>query len=110
MHHLRISHETIYQHILNDKTKGGMLYRHLRLSNKKRRKRYGSHDRRVQIQGRVSIDERPAVVDARDRIGDWEIDTIMGKKHLGGLRTLIERRTQIHACQKAPHEIGQSSY
>ena len=100
MHYLRISHETIYQHILNDKTKGGTLYRHLRLSHKKRRKRYGSHDRRGQIQGRVSIDERPAIVDARERIGDWEIDTIIGKKHKGALLTLVERKTKLTLIRK----------
>jgi IS30 family transposase len=100
MHHLRISHETIYQHILNDKTKGGTLYHHLRLSNKKRRKRYGSHDRRGQIQGRISINERPTIVDARERIGDWEIDTIIGKEHKGALLSLVERKTKFTLIRK----------
>jgi len=102
MHHLRISHETIYQHILNDKIKGGTLYRHLRLSHKKRKKRYGSHDRRGQIQGRISIDERPAIVDARERIGDWEIDTIIGKKHKGALLSLVERKSKFTLIRKLP--------
>ena len=102
MHHLRISHETIYQHILNDKTKGGTLYRHLRLSHKKRKKRYGSHDRRGQIQGRISIDERPAIVDARERIGDWEIDTIIGKKHKRALLSLVERKSKFTLIRKLP--------
>jgi IS30 family transposase len=101
-HHLRMSHETIYQHILNDKAKGGTLYCHLRLSNKKHRKRYGSHDHRGQIHGRVSIDERPAIVDARERIGDWEIDTIIGKKHKGALLTLVERKTKFTLIRKLP--------
>jgi len=101
-HHLRISHETIYQHILKDKAKGGTLYRHLRLSHKKRRKRYGSHDRRGQIQGRVSIDERPAIVDARERIGDWEIDTIIGKRHKGVLLSLVERKSKFTLIRKLP--------
>ena len=100
MHHLRISHETIYQHILNDKTKGGNLYRHLRHSHKKRRKRYGSHDRRGQIHGRISIDERPAVVDTRERIGDWEIDTIIGKQHKGALLSLVERKSKFTLIRK----------
>jgi len=102
IHYLRISHETIYQHILNDKIKGGTLYRHLRLSHKKRRKRYGSHDRRGQIQGRVSIDERPAIVDARERIGDWEIDTIIGKKYKRALLSLVERKSKFTLIRKLP--------
>jgi IS30 family transposase len=27
------------------------------------------------------IDERPKVVDEKSRIGDWELDTIIGKNH-----------------------------
>lgn len=46
------------------------MYKHLRRSNRKRKKRYGNPDRRGQIPDRVSIDERPRVVDAKERIGD----------------------------------------
>ena len=66
---IRISHEHIYQYIYADKRAGGELYRHLRCQ-KKRRKRYGSYDRRGVIPNRVSIDERPAVVAERSRVGD----------------------------------------
>jgi IS30 family transposase len=40
----RISHERIYQHIWADKRQGGTLYKHLRQSNKRRKKQYGSKD------------------------------------------------------------------
>jgi IS30 family transposase len=49
---LQISHEWIYQYILMDKHAGGDLHRHLRCQ-KKRRKRYGSYDRRGKIKNRV---------------------------------------------------------
>jgi IS30 family transposase len=55
-----VSHERIYQHILADKRVGGDLYRHLRCQ-KKRKKRYGSYDRRGVLPNRVSIEDRPAV-------------------------------------------------
>ena len=71
---LRISHETIYKHVWSDKLSGGYLYRHLRHSNRKYRKRDGSKERRGRMKGQFSIDLRPAVVDAKRRIGDWEID------------------------------------
>jgi IS30 family transposase len=99
-HHFRISHETIYQHVLADKARGGTLYRHLRHAHKKRKKRYGSYDHRGQIKGRVSIDERPAIVDAKKRIGDWEIDTIIGTRHKGALLSLVERRTKFTLIKK----------
>ena len=92
---LSVSHEAIYQHILKDKTHGGRLYQHLRHANKKRKKRYGSYDRRGRIVGRVSIDDRPAVVDTKKRIGDWEIDTVIGKNHKGALVTIVERHSKF---------------
>ena len=99
-HSIRISHETIYQYVLSDKANGGTLYQHLRRSNKKRKKRYGSNDRRGQIRGRVSIDERPAIVNAKQRIGDWEIDTIIGKNHKGVLLTAVERKSKFTLIKK----------
>ncbi len=92
---ISISHETIYQHILKDKKNGGSLYTHLR-SQKKRRKRYGtkSHDKRGQIKNKVSIEDRPKVVEAKSRIGDWEGDLIIGKNHKGALVTLADRKSK----------------
>ncbi len=101
-HNIQISHESIYQHVLGDKARGGNLYRHLRHAHKKRKKRYGSYDHRGQIKGRISIDERPAIVDAIKRIGDWEIDTMIGKKHKGALLTLVERKSKFTLIRKIP--------
>jgi IS30 family transposase len=90
-HGIAISHERIYQHIWADKLHGGTLYKHLRQSGKKRKKRYGSKDKRGQIRNRISIDDRPAVVTEKTRIGDWEIDTVIGKNHQGALVTIVDR-------------------
>lgn len=89
---LRVSHEWIYQHIYQDKFSGGDLHIYLRC-RKKRRKRYGSHDRRGQMPNRVFIDQRPVVVEAQTRIGDWEADTIIGKDHKGALLSVVERKS-----------------
>ena len=99
-HGIRISHETIYLHVLSDKANGGTLYQHLRRSNRKRKKRYGSSNRRGQISGRVSIDERPAIVNTKQRIGDWEIDTLIGKNHKGVLLTVVERKSKFTLIKK----------
>ena len=87
---IRVSHEWIHQYILNDKSQAGDLYTHLRL-RKKRKKRYGSQNRRGMILNRVSIEKRPAEVDQLSRIGDWEMDTIIGSHHQGVLLSLVER-------------------
>ena len=83
-----VSHEHIYQHIYADKRDGGNLHKHLRCQ-KKRRKRYGKYSRRGQIPGRVGIELRPAIVDSRCRVGDWEADTIIGKNHCQAIVSLV---------------------
>jgi len=89
------STESIYQFVLSDKAAGGDLYKHLRQSSKKRRKRYGSgYTARGQLKNRISIDERPAIVTTRSRVGDWEIDTVIGKGHQGALVSIVERKSR----------------
>jgi IS30 family transposase len=103
---IHVSHEWIYQYILRDKKRGGSLHRHLRCQ-KLRKKRYGSPDRRGQIKGRVSIDERPSVVNERSRIGDWEADTVIGKQGCAVLVTLVERKTRFSVIGKALNRTAQ---
>jgi len=91
---IKISHEWIYQYILSNKKNGGDLYRHSRCK-KKRRKRYGSYDRRGKIPNRTGIEERPDVINDRLRLGDWEVDTIFGKGHKQAIVTLTERKSRM---------------
>ena len=105
---LRISHECIYQHIYKDKRAGGDLIEHLRCQ-KVRRKRYGSgQERRGTLKGRICIEQRPAIVEARSRIGDWEGDTVIGKGHQGVLVTLVERKSRYTLAQQldSRHSAG----
>lgn len=90
-----ISHETIYQHVWNDKRSGGDLYTHLRRQGKKYQSRAKKQAGRGCIKNRVSIDERPVIVDDKSRIGDWEIDLVIGKGHSGALVTIVERQTSF---------------
>lgn len=96
---LKVSHEKIYQYIYADKHKGGKLYTHLR-HKKKYRNRQGSYDKRGQIANRVSIAERPAIVELKQRVGDWELDTVIGKNHQQALVTLVERKTKTTFIKK----------
>ena len=91
---LRRSPERMYQHIRADQEAGGTLYRPLRHRQKKRKKRYGKPDARGQIKDRISIDQRPAIVDQKSRIGDWVIDLVMGAKGQGALVSLVEWRSR----------------
>jgi len=96
-----VSHESIYQYIYADKAQGGDLHSFLRCQ-KERKKRYGSHSRRGKIPNRISIDERPDVVDERSRIGDWEGDTIIGKGHSGAIVSLVDRFSRYTLLHQLP--------
>lgn len=89
-HGLSLSFVRIYQHIESDRQNGGVLHTHLRFYGKKRRAKYGKKSK-VRIKERISISERPAIVDKKTRIGDFEIDTIIGKGKQGAITTIVDR-------------------
>jgi IS30 family transposase len=101
-----MSHETIYRRILDDKAHGGTLWRHLRGAQKQRRKRYGRYDSRGRLQGKTMIGERPAIVDRRARIGDWEIDTVHGRGK-ACVVTIVERKCGLVRVGKLPRATAQ---
>src|SRR6266540_1045206 len=104
---VRISHEWIYHHVLLDKQAGGTLYKHLRCQ-KKRRKRYGTYDRRGKLPNCRSIEERPAIVNSRKRLGDWEVDTMLGSKHKDVMVTLTERKSRFVLVGKVKERTAQA--
>ena len=100
---IAVTHEWIYQHVLKDKLTGGSLFLHLRCK-KKRKKRYGSNDRRGNIKNRISIDKRSGIVELRSRIGDWEADTIFGKTHNQAIVSLTERKSVLAIIYKVDRQ------
>lgn len=93
-----VSHERIYQYIRQDKANGGDLYKHLR-HQLKHRKRPVSGKHQV-IKNKVSIDDRPDVINNKERFGDWEIDLIVGKNNKGAMVTIVERTTAMLMIKK----------
>ena len=102
-----VSHERIYQYIYEDKYSGGDLYRHLRCQ-KTRRKRYGHYDRRGGLKNRISIHDRPKVVDERLRLGDWEGDTVAGQPGGPRLVTLVDRKSRFTLMGLSPDKTAAS--
>lgn len=88
---INISHERIYQYIWADKKSGGILYKHLRHGHKKRYRKRVAKEKRGQIKNKVSIHDRPKIVDDKGRIGDWEIDLVVGQKHKNFIITVVEK-------------------
>jgi len=108
-----VSHECIYQFIWDDKKKGGRLFKHLRNKGKKYKKRGGTNAKRGQIKDRVSIHQRPEIVDRKERFGDLEIDLIIGENHKSALLTINDRATGMlkmaHLNSKEAKEIEQKT-
>lgn len=102
-----VSHEMIYRHIWKDKQAGGDLWRNLR-GKLRRGRRYRRNRQRGQIVGRVGIEHRSPVVEARKRRGDWEIDTVFGQRGRAALVTLVDRRTKFIVVEKvaSKHAAG----
>ena len=91
-----ISHESIYQYIYQGEGRYGGLYKHLRRSRKKRRAR-GKRQRRgnTQIAERISIHDRPNVIDDKRRLGDFECDLVEGpRSDKQALSVHYERKSQ----------------
>ena len=101
-----VSHETIYKWIWTAKHgnhrrhreyKG--LHRHLRHQGR-RQKRGNIKDNRGAITGRVGIGERPGIVEDRSRIGDIEVDLMMGENHRSALLVMTDRATPVTVIEK----------
>ena len=71
--------------------------RHLRHGGRKARRSASST--RTPIHNRVSIDDRPAHANGQT-VGDWEIDTIVGKDGKGGNCNLSGKEKPFHAHGK----------
>ena len=95
-----LSYETIYLYVWQDKADGGELYKYLRRKGKAYQPRSKKLAGRGYIKNRVSIDERPSVVDEKSRVGDWEIDLVIGKGHSGALVTIVERATSFTVSKR----------
>ncbi len=103
-----ISHTTIYRWIWADPRRAKQFRPFLRIARKPRRKPYGKPSRQGQILGKRSIEDRPQEANERQRLGDWEGDTVVGKARKGFLLTCVDRASRyliarkVGACAAVP--------
>ena len=92
-----VSDQWIYEYIRTDREQGGSLYKHLRRAGKpyKGRKVY-----RGKIKNRIDISARPDLINKRLRLGDWEVDSVVGKLHQSAIVTIVERLSRYTAIIK----------
>ena len=102
------SYETIYLHVWSNKRKGGCLYKHLRHKGKKYNKRRHEKAGRGYIPGRIDITHRPAIVEDKTRLGDWELDTIIGANRKGAIVSLVDRASKLTKLFKVPFKTAEA--
>lgn len=105
--HYSISHEAIYKYIWKDKGIGGGLFKHLRHCGKKYNKRVSGKAGRGCIPNRVDIDHRPPIVEEKSRLGDWEVDTVIGGGHNGAIVSMVERASKVTKIVKVNHKTAE---
>src|SRR3989344_1065178 len=89
-----ISHESIYTWVFNEAPMLKKQLRRIGIKGKYRRRRGTKKREAVREESKIKrIDTRPAVVETRERIGDWEGDTIISKDKLKRLATSVERKS-----------------
>ncbi len=107
-HEIEISHETIYQYIYSDAARKMEFKPFLRQGMKLRRRKYGSGARVSNIPNRIPITERPAIVELKERLGDWECDTVIGTDRKSVLITLVDRATLFTLSEKIPRKTARN--
>jgi IS30 family transposase len=104
-----VSVERIYQFIWKDKKAGGKCFKHLRTQGKRYNKRGHLKGKRGVLVNRVDIDQRPAIVDRKMRVGDLEMDLVIGKDNKGAILTINDRASgklkMAKVESKEAHEI-----
>ncbi len=105
-----ISHESIYQYIYNGAGRFELLYPHLRTGRHKRRRRFDRKKRsKINIPERVPIHCRPEEADKRERVGDWETDSMIFSKQKEILSTQYERKSMLCRLHKLPNKTAKET-
>lgn len=105
---IHINYETIYKYIYSSKDTG--LFKHLRRKRKWRRTRREHENRSTNgfRRNQSWIEERPAVVEERKRLGDFERDLILGKE--SRMLTIVDRVSKKTKIKKLPRHSSHETH
>lgn len=104
-----VSYETIYHYIYEGEGRFGGLYKKLRRKQKVRQRRFDRKPHKQRIPERVSIHERPRVIEERKRYGDWETDSVIFSKQQAVLSVQYERRMKLCRLKKVADKTALES-
>jgi IS30 family transposase len=105
---MQVSTPAVYLYLYGETAKDPSLGAHFRQKQAKPRRRKGAKDRRGQIPDRVSIDERPKIVEEKARAGDWEGDTIESAGKNAYTATFADRKTKLLLARLMPDKTAVS--
>jgi IS30 family transposase len=105
---MRASPSAIYTCLYGETAKDPALKERFRQKQAKPRLRKGVQDRRGQIPGRVSIDERPKTVEKKSRTGDWEGVTVESAGKNACIATFVDRKTKFLLAKLMPDKSAAS--
>ncbi|MBF1274247.1 MAG: IS30 family transposase [Porphyromonadaceae bacterium] len=94
---------TIYNWLHADKRSGGDLYSYCRHGLKYRRKRLSTPCNSKKRGRYKSILDRPETIDEQGRMGDMEMDLILGASGSEAILTLTDRKTDYIFLEALPH-------
>jgi len=108
---LSISHEAIYQFVYHPATENRQeLIQCLRRAHRKRKnKSIGRKQRRTKIPGRIPIELRPSLVEDRTQFGHWEGDSLVSRKSLVALNSLVERKSRLLFLTKLERKTAKAT-
>jgi IS30 family transposase len=95
-HDINISHTWIYQYVEKDRQENGELSNHMRRGKYS----FAPREYKGKIKNRITIDQRPDIINERKRLGDFEIDLIVGPKNRGAILTVIDRLSRYCIIEK----------
>lgn len=102
-----ISHETIYQYIYEERK--DLIPCLLRRHRKRMKKGHSRKHQKSHIPNRVSISERPLVAEKRERIGDWENDSIVSRQSKVAVNVLTDRKSRITLLKKLQQKTAEDT-
>jgi IS30 family transposase len=103
-----ISHEAIYQWVYEDAQE---LVPYLLRARKKRQPRgYSRKHKKSHIPNRLSITQRPRVIEGRKEVGHWETDIAVSRQSKVVLQVTTERKTRYTRITKLPDKTAHSMH
>ncbi len=102
-----ISHEAIYQYIYEARKE--LISCLVRRHRKRMEKGHSRKHQRPHIPNRVSISERPDITEKRERIGDWESDSMVSRQSKVALNVLADRKSRVTLLKKLQRKTAENT-